>query len=442
MIIFDVSKRETYHSSANFTALSSRLRSIFKVQVNKESITASQLKECEILVIASPQSQFSDEELRVLKEYVDGGGSLAVFSSEAGTQSSQSNLNELTQMFGIGIDKTTLVRTVYCKYLHPKHALIQNGIVQPEIGFEKFTPINTPHKRHQERQTVLNQDVGIDSSMSLSFVYPNGTTLSVQSPAYTLLSSGSTSYPVDCPIAAAWESTDVNGGQQGRLVVVGSSDMFADEWIEKEDNSQLFDVIFRFLLRQNVSFDPSAGRSDFEEIECVPDISSLSQLVKPYLQENDPLPQDYQSLCDDLFGLHNDHVPEVIDLYKRLNVTHEPLTLVEPQFECPHPPFQLATHQPQMMDPPPPILELFDLDECFSDIRLRLAKITNQFSGDSKLDEYIQEAGSNLKIDVDTDDTANVDGALSKQLLRKIVQQVSTFDRETRLRQISHNVRP
>jgi hypothetical protein len=63
------------------------------------------------------------------------------------------------------------------------------------------------------------------------------------------------------------------------------------------------------------------GRSDFEEIECVPDISSLAQLVKPCLHENDPLPQYYQSmLCDDLFGLHNDYVPEVIDLNKRLNV--------------------------------------------------------------------------------------------------------------------------
>ena len=323
MIIFDVSKGETHHSNANFSILSRRLRSNFKVQVNKESLTPTRLKECVLLVIASPQSQFTDEELRVLKDYVDEGGSLAVFSSEGGTQAPQSNLNELTRMFGISIDITTLVRAVYCNYLHPKHALIQNGIVQPEISVEKFTPMNANHRRHEDRQNNMTQNVdGIDASMSLSFVYPNGTTLSVESPACTLLSSGSTSYPVDCPIAAAWESVDdIHDGQQGRVIVVGSSDMFADEWIEKEENSQLCNVLFRFLLRQDVSFDPSMGRSDFEEIECVPDISSLAQLVKPCLHENDPLPQYYQSmLCDDLFGLHNDYVPEVIDLNKRLNV--------------------------------------------------------------------------------------------------------------------------
>ena len=429
MIIFDVSKRETHHPNANYTNLSRRLRSHSKVQVNKESINPSQLKECELLVIASPQSHFSDEELRVIKEYVNGGGSLAVVSSEGGTQSPQSNVNELTQMFGIGIDKTTLVRTVYCNYLHPKHALIQNGIVQPEIGVEKSTPMHTTtnSNRHQERNNMSTRNDGIDSSMSLSFVYPNGTTLSVRSPAYTLLSSGSTSYPVDCPIAAAWESTTENNGKQGRVIVVGSSDIFADQWIEKEENSNLCNVLFRFLLRQDMSFDPSLGRSDFEEIECVPDISSLAQLVKPCLQENDPLPQDYQSLiCDELYGLHNDYVPEVIGLYKKLNVPFEPLTLVEPQFECPHPPFQLATHPPQMMDPPPPALELFDLDECFSDIRARLSKITNRYSDDdSTLDEYLQEAGSILEIiDVGLDDGVG-DGKMAKGVLNRVVQQVS-----------------
>ena len=107
---------------------------------------------------------------------------------------------------------------------------------------------------------------------------------------------------------------------------------------------------------------------------------------------------------------------------------YEPLTLVEPQFECPHPPFQLATHPPQMMNPPPPALELCDLDECFSDTRVRLANITNQFADDSNLDEYIQAFGSILGIDVDVVD-ATADGVLSKQILHLVVQQVSTVNK-------------
>jgi len=85
-------------------------------------------------------------------------------------------------------------------------------------------------------------------------------------------------------------------GERGRVLIVGSSAIFADNWLEKEENYQLCNVLFRFLLHQDVSFDPSMGRSDFEENKCVPDIASLSNLVKQCLQENNPLTQDYKSL--------------------------------------------------------------------------------------------------------------------------------------------------
>jgi intraflagellar transport protein 52 len=347
MIIFDASKRETHHPNANFKKLCRRLRSTCKVQVNKESLSSRKLNNCKLLIVGSPQMQFADEELRVIKEFIDKGGSLAVFSSERLTQTFDAvdSLNGLLADFGIAVERTTLVRAAYHRYLHPKHALIQNGIVQPEIGGEKHTPLDTKNGSRRQQQNK-NQDDDVEPTMSLSFVYPNGTSLSVKSPAFSLVSSGSTSYPVDCPIMAAWESTSI-GDEQGRVLVVGSSDVFADDWLDKEENSQLCDVLFRFLLRRNITFDPSIGRSDFEGTECVPDISSLSNLVKPCLEENTPLPQDYKSMiCENLFGVNNDHVPDVIDLYKKLNVPYEPLTLVEPHFECPPPPLRLATHPP------------------------------------------------------------------------------------------------
>mmetsp|Transcript_11683 Transcript_11683/g.25054 ORF Transcript_11683/g.25054 Transcript_11683/m.25054 type:complete len:472 (-) Transcript_11683:1374-2789(-) len=430
MIIFDVSKRETHHPNSNFKMLCRRLRALNKVQVNKESISSERLKGCNLLIIGSPQTPFTDDELRILKDYINDGGSLAAFSSDGEAQSPESNLNELLADFGITIDNATLVRAVYHKYLHPKHALIQNGIVQPEIGREKYTPLNTKNRgRNRQERQDKNQDDGMEQepSTSLSFVYPNGTTLTAQSPAYTLLSSGSTSYPVDCPIAAAWESTNVSD-KQGRVLAVGSCDVFADDWLEKEENSQLCDVLFRFLLRQDITFDPSMGRSDFEEKECVPDIASLSNMVKPCLQENEPLPQDYKSaLCEDLFGVNNDHIPDVIDLYKRLNVPYEPLTLVQPHFECPHPPLRMATHPPRMIDPSPPALELFDLDECFSDVRVRLAQLTNRSSDDKDFDRYIQEVGWILGLDTHQGDTA-VGADLSKQVLYLMGKKVRFVD--------------
>ena len=419
MITFNAAHGETHHPNAKYKKLARRLRSFSKVTVEKETLSSDTLKDCELLIIASPQTPFTNEELQVAREYINGGGSLAVFSCDAEAQSSECNINELLVDYGMSIDSTTLVRAVYHRYLHPKHALIQNGIIQPEIGHEKHIPLkSSTGSSHMQQRTDSPIEIrSMDPSMALSFVYPNGTTLSVQSPAYTLLSSGSTSYPVDCPIAASWESTD----NTGRILVVGSADMFADDWLEKEANSQLFNVLFRFLLRQDISFDPSMGRSDFEEKECVPDISSLSNLLKPCLQENKPLPQDYKSLlCDDLYRVNNDHIPDVIDLYKKLSVPYEPLTLVQPQFECPQPPLRMATHQPRMMDPPPPALELFDLDEAFSDVRVRLANLTDRFSDDKHLDSYVKEASWILGLDYCTNEDIDEEGVLAKQVLHHI----------------------
>ena len=402
-IIFDISKGGT-HPNSTHKKLCKRLRTFTKLRINKESLTTDKLRKgCDLLVISSPKTKFDDDELHTIKSYVGSGGSLAVFSCEKGMQPSESNLNELLSEYGISIDNATLVRAVYHKYLHPKHALIKNGVVQPEIGTEKYTPLNETSISRQRRENTV-REIEPEASMSLSFVYPNGTTLSVQSPTYTLLSSGSTSYPVDFPIAAIWESTDV---EQGRVLVIGSSDIFADAWLDKESNSQLCDVLFRFLLRQNVEFDPSLGRSDFEEKVLVPDLASLSHLVKPCLEENAPLPQDYKMLiCDDLFGLNNDHVPDVIDLYKQLNVPYGPLQLVPPQFELPPPQkLQMAVHQPPMPNQPQLEVDQFDLEECLSedkretnnedeededDLRVRLTNLADQFPDD--LEGYLNEA--------------------------------------------------
>ena len=53
-------------------------------------------------------------------------------------------------------------------------------------------------------------------------------------------------------------------------------------------------------------------------------------------------------------------------LYDKLGVKKHALTLIHPQFEAPLPPLQPAVFPPAIREPPPPALELFDLDECFA----------------------------------------------------------------------------
>lgn len=60
------------------------------------------------------------------------------------------------------------------------------------------------------------------------------------------------------------------------------------------------------------------------------------------------------------------HVPEAVALYDQLGVKKAPLSLIPPAFETPLPPLRPATFPPVLREPPPPALELFDLDEAFA----------------------------------------------------------------------------
>ena len=63
-----------------------------------------------------------------------------------------------------------------------------------------------------------------------------------------LLFSGSTSLPINRPVCAFHQGT----GNSGKLCVVGSSHMFSDQFIDKEENGKLFDVIIDYLTSDKV----------------------------------------------------------------------------------------------------------------------------------------------------------------------------------------------
>jgi intraflagellar transport protein 52 len=96
----------------------------------------------------------------------------------------------------------------------------------------------------------------------------------------------------------------------------------------------------------------------------------LSDKIKSCLEDVKEPPRNFNELFDQsLFKLDNDIVAEAFELYDQLNVKHETLTIIPPQFETPLPPLQLAVFDPIIKDFPHPNLELFDLDEQFASER-------------------------------------------------------------------------
>lgn len=172
----------------------------------------------------------------------------------------------------------------------------------------------------------------------LSFVYPYGATLNVKKPSAPILSTGYISYPVNRPVVAVWQdggiSAPAHSVKSGRLVVFGSAQCFTDDWLDKEENSKLQDVVFRWLLKdKSINFNAvDAEDPDLSEYNRLPDTQALSERLRSCMQESEELPKDFTRLFDDsLFKFDTSLIPEAVSLHKELGVKYEPLTLIPPQ---------------------------------------------------------------------------------------------------------------
>ena len=166
----------------------------------------------------------------------------------------------------------------------------------------------------------------------------------------------------------------------------------------------MLDLFVKWCLRKD-DINMLAKQADevaLTEYHYLPDTESLSERLKPCLEESDPLPKDFSQLFDDsLYALNTDMIPEAIELYKQLDLKHAPLSLIAPEFETPLPPLEPAVFPPQLRELQPPALDQFDLDEHFASGKLRLAQLTNKCKSDDDLEYYVLECGDILDITQD-----------------------------------------
>lgn len=145
--------------------------------------------------------------------------------------------------------------------------------------------------------------------------------------------------------------------------------------------------------------------ADIGSKQRMPDLCTLSSRTRGCLEDAQPLPADVSSLFErDVFSFGMAQVPAAVQLYHRLGVPKKPLTLIEPQFEQPLPPLQLALFPPAIYEPAPPPLERFDLDDEFSNeyFKLAQASLTARQQGgkddDGVLEDYVVRAASSVGI--------------------------------------------
>ncbi|XP_048484167.1 intraflagellar transport protein 52 homolog [Plutella xylostella] len=429
-ILFDVSKNEMFKINETYKVLHRKLKSTWKVMINRDPISEAVLADVKILVIAGPQGVYSDEELASMRALLQRGGGVLAAMSDGGEEAINTNINFLLEEYGIVVNNDCVVRAKYHKFYHPKECHISNGVLNR--SFQKMI-MKMPNYSSES-------DDYLEEPATPNFVYPYGATLTVKKPAVALLSSSDVCYPVKRPVAAVYTS-EKSGG---KLFVIGSGHFFADQYLECESNDLIRELVFNYL--------GGIGDLHLHPIDVDdPDINEYRTLGDTIFLSKLPLPEPASAPPPRLSGLHPHALfkwqlfslnlaalPEVLGLYEPLGVKHEPLRLIAPQFETPLPPLQLAVFPPTFREPPPPPLELFDLDEAFSSEKSQLARLTNKClqpassrmgQGDGQLEHeleyFVRECGRALRLSRAL--PGDQESPAGKQILHQIAVQLATF---------------
>ncbi|XP_053309864.1 intraflagellar transport protein 52 homolog [Spea bombifrons] len=409
-VLFNASKRELFTTNNGYKSLQKRLRSNWKIQSLKEDVTIEKLEGVKLWITAGPREKFTAAEFEALKNFLDNGGDILVMLGEGGESKHDTNINFLLEEYGIMVNADSVMRNVYYKYFHPKEALVSNGVLNREIS----------RAAGKDMSVVMDEDGGGNNSQALTFVYPFGATLNVMKPAMAILSTGSVCFPLNRPILAFYQAK----AKGGKMAVLGSCHMFSDQYLDKEENGKILDVLMQWLTTDDIQLNQiDAEDPEISDYTMLPDTNKLSQHLRVCLQEGDENPRDFTTLFDmSIFGLDTSSLSKVIKAYEQLNVKHETLQLIQPQFETPLPGLQPSVFPPSFRELPPPALDLFDLDENFSSEKARLAQITNRCTDDD-LEFYVRKCGDILGV------TANLpkEEQDAKHILEHIFFQVVEF---------------
>ena len=132
-VVFNGTKKEIIVNSGN--SYTKFIRNLIHQYANtallKKEFKLEKLKTANLFIIGGPREKFNQEELEILKKYVEEGGNLLLLEGEGGDLKYNTNLNELLKDYGIQFHGDSVVRTNYYKYLHPKECFIDTMKIHP-----------------------------------------------------------------------------------------------------------------------------------------------------------------------------------------------------------------------------------------------------------------------------------------------------------------------
>lgn len=268
----------------------------FTIALSNNRISAKSLSKSDVFILFGSSDNLDSKEIFLLKKYVEKGGKLLV----TGNWSKASNINSFLNEFGINFRNDLVIRTQrYKNYHHPCEAFIADGIVNESIYCMEL-----------ENCDKANSSI----FKSFPILYPYGCTLNVKRPSAILVSSGDYCFPFNRPICAFYR----NILSDGRIVAVGSTNLFLDNYINKEQNLSLFQIFMNFLTEETIDLSLADLQSpEICEYNMVPCIRQLSEKPYCYLQETDVISPHFNLLRDKPFQFDNRHFVEVLNGFQK-----------------------------------------------------------------------------------------------------------------------------
>ena len=201
-VLFSSCKGETHTIKTGFKQLARRLRSLYKTDTldGKDDFTLKTLSTAAAVVFGNPQQKFTAAEFEVVKSYIGDGGSVIILGTAGGEERSGTNINYLTEEFGINLNSDSVVRLSHHKYLHPKEALVTDGILNRDIAASIQAAAKGENRSPSAAEPARGSRKEQYHGKGASFVYAHGATLTVQKPSVPVLSTGRVTYPMHRPL--------------------------------------------------------------------------------------------------------------------------------------------------------------------------------------------------------------------------------------------------
>lgn len=223
VIAFDQSHAPAYtiESNGNYSILADFLRSLGYIVKSISSIEYDSLRNVSTLVIATPSIEYSSQEAEVLRVWVENGGSLLILA-EWGEYSKP--LKELADTFNFrieGLDRNDML-------VDPSQHLVVDGVSYEAWIYVGRSQLNTtsPMLRGVSRLEFYG-------ATSLTLEVGDGSILAFTSKDTKWFYSDAKE--AGKPLAVAMTYGD------GKIVVIGDSDLFSNQDLDRDGEINLFD---------------------------------------------------------------------------------------------------------------------------------------------------------------------------------------------------------